>query len=222
MAHVALLGDSILDNSAYTRGEPDVLTHLRTLLPPSWRATLCAVDGATTGTLGSQLPRVPRDATHLVLAIGGNDALGNIDLLTAPVRSSGQALLLFAERLAAFEGAYCSALDRVIALGRAVTRLHHLQRCARARGGYAGACGLDDVQRRHPAHRLCPARRRHRAADDLYRACGLRQPNRAIRAGRVEDRESDRPRARGIRGRRSALPRLRRLITSTCHEAPST
>jgi len=121
MAHVALLGDSILDNSAYTRGEPDVLTHLRTLLPPSWRATLCAVDGATTGTLGSQLPRVPRDATHLVLAIGGNDALGNIDLLTAPVRSSGQALLLFAERLAAFEGAYCSALDRVIALGRAVT-----------------------------------------------------------------------------------------------------
>ena len=55
--HVALLGDSIFDNAAYTSGAPDVVTHLRRLLPPGWQATLCAVDGATTTDLDAQLAR---------------------------------------------------------------------------------------------------------------------------------------------------------------------
>src|SRR5829696_9937813 len=90
-SHVVLLGDSIFDNAAYTRGAPDVLTHLRSLLPQGWRATLCAVDGATSDRLAAQLPCVPGDASHLVIAIGGNDALQNSDLLSMPVTSSAQA-----------------------------------------------------------------------------------------------------------------------------------
>jgi hypothetical protein len=39
--HVVLLGDSIFDNAAYTRGEPDVVGHLRDLLPSPWRARCC-------------------------------------------------------------------------------------------------------------------------------------------------------------------------------------
>ena len=35
--HIALLGDSIFDNNAYTGGAPDVVTHLRGILPPGWR-----------------------------------------------------------------------------------------------------------------------------------------------------------------------------------------
>jgi hypothetical protein len=31
--HVALLGDSILDNIAYTSGGPDVVTQLQSMLP---------------------------------------------------------------------------------------------------------------------------------------------------------------------------------------------
>ena len=33
MPHVALLGDSIFDNGAYTSGGPDVVTQLRAILP---------------------------------------------------------------------------------------------------------------------------------------------------------------------------------------------
>ena len=68
--HIVLLGDSIFDNGAYTRGEPDVVTHLRRLLPEGWRASSCAVDGARTGDLARQVACVPGDATHLAVSIG--------------------------------------------------------------------------------------------------------------------------------------------------------
>lgn len=117
-SHVVLLGDSIFDNAAYTRGEPDVVSHLRALLPKGWTATLGAVDGATTAGLRTQLARVPAGASHVVVAIGGNDALRNTDLLSLPVASSTQVLDIFAERLAAFAASYRSAIAGVEALGR--------------------------------------------------------------------------------------------------------
>ena len=43
--HVVLLGDSIFDIQTYTAGVPDVMGHLCTVLPASWQATLCTVDG---------------------------------------------------------------------------------------------------------------------------------------------------------------------------------
>jgi hypothetical protein len=116
--HVVLLGDSIFDNRAYTRGAPDVVGHLRRVLPAGWRATLCALDGATTRTLAAQFSRLPPDATHLVISIGGNDALHNSDLLSLRVTSSGQALAVFAERLALFEESYRQAIAQAIGLGR--------------------------------------------------------------------------------------------------------
>lgn len=118
MPHIVLLGDSIFDNGAYTGGAPDVVSHLRSLLPAGWRASLAAVDGATTGRLAAQLARVPDDATHLAVAVGGNDALQNSDLLSTRVRSSAETLALFAGRLAAFERSYTAALDAVAALRR--------------------------------------------------------------------------------------------------------
>ena len=42
--HVVLLGDSAFDNKAYVAGGPDVVAQLRARLPPSWRASLGAVD----------------------------------------------------------------------------------------------------------------------------------------------------------------------------------
>src|SRR3954447_24866153 len=78
-SHVVLLGDSIFDNAAYTHGGPDVITHLRRVLPVDWRGTLCAVDGATSRDVASQLPCIPTDASHLVVSVGGNDALQNSD-----------------------------------------------------------------------------------------------------------------------------------------------
>jgi hypothetical protein len=115
--HVALLGDSILDNRAYTLGEPDVTNHLRELLP-SGRVTLCALDGSTTSELYWQISRVPEDVSHIVVSIGGNDALGNIDLLATPVSSTTQALSLFRERIGRFESAYIRAIEAVLDLQR--------------------------------------------------------------------------------------------------------
>jgi hypothetical protein len=118
VSHLVLLGDSVFDNAAYTGREPDVITHLRSLLPAPWRATLCAVDGSTTADLPAQLPRVPADASHLVVSIGGNDALMSSDLLDTPVRSTAEALELFGERVGAFEESYRRAIGGVLRLER--------------------------------------------------------------------------------------------------------
>ena len=75
MTHVVLLGDSIFDNGAYVRtGDPDVVGQLRTILPGGWRATLNAFDGAGMPDIGGQIARLPLDASHLVVSVGGNDA----------------------------------------------------------------------------------------------------------------------------------------------------
>jgi hypothetical protein len=76
MNHVVLLGDSIFDNAIYVPGCPAVIEQLRSWLPAGWRATLLAVDGAVATSVAQQLPKLPRDATHLVVSVGGNDALG--------------------------------------------------------------------------------------------------------------------------------------------------
>jgi hypothetical protein len=116
--NVALMGDSILDNRAYTQGEPDVATHLRGLLPHSTNVTLCAIDGSVTSDLQRQIGRVPADASHVVVSIGGNDALRNADLLTMSVSSTAQALSLLGERIVRFESAYRKAIEAAVALRR--------------------------------------------------------------------------------------------------------
>jgi len=116
--HIVLLGDSIFANAAYTNGAPDVVSHLRRSLPAGWQATLAAKDGATTMELRHQLADVPTDATHLVISIGGNDALQNSDLLSLRVVSSAEALSAFAVRVAAFERAYRRAIQEVVGLRR--------------------------------------------------------------------------------------------------------
>ena len=117
MGHVVLLGDSILDNGAYTGEGPDVVTQLRPLLPAGWAATLVALDGSVALGLVAQATRVPRDATHLIVSAGGNDALGHVGLLGAPARSAGQVLDQLAEAVAAFEGDYRAGLGAVLQLG---------------------------------------------------------------------------------------------------------
>jgi hypothetical protein len=119
--HVVLLGDSIFDNSVYAEPEPGVVMHLRSLLPAGARATLLAVDGAITQTMAGQVPRVPGDATHLVVSIGGNDALGHMSLLESPATSTADALRLFGEAVDRFEANYRSAVGPVLGRGLPAT-----------------------------------------------------------------------------------------------------
>jgi GDSL-like Lipase/Acylhydrolase family len=115
MSHVVLLGDSIFDNAAYVRGGPDVIRQLREILPTGWKATLAAVDGAVTASVPRQLQGLPQDASHLIISVGGNDALGNIGVLDDASRSIADALNRLAGIGDGFERGYRAMLDSVLA-----------------------------------------------------------------------------------------------------------
>jgi hypothetical protein len=119
--HVVLLGDSIFDNAAYVAGGPDVVAQLRLLLPDGWSATRCAVDGAVVADVERQLARLPRDATHLVVSAGGNDALGHADLLNWPAQSAAEVLGHLADAGTAFETRYRRMLLAVLSRRLEVT-----------------------------------------------------------------------------------------------------
>ncbi len=119
--HIVLLGDSILDNRTYTGSDPDVVTHLRGLLPDNARATLLAVDGNTTSGIGAQAAWIPPDATHLVVSVGGNDALGHRDLLTTAGRLGSDPLRRLGQVAERFEADYRTALRPVLGRGLPVT-----------------------------------------------------------------------------------------------------
>ncbi|MCB4825353.1 SGNH/GDSL hydrolase family protein [Roseicella aerolata] len=118
MGHVVLLGDSVFDNGAYVAPrEPDVVQQLRDALPGGWRASLAAVDGAVTGSVPGQLGRLPPDATHLVVSVGGNDALQRQDVLERRVRSVAEALVELGDVRDAFARDYRVMLDAVLGRG---------------------------------------------------------------------------------------------------------
>jgi hypothetical protein len=116
---IALLGDSIFDNGVYTGGEPDVVTHLRRMLP-AWQASLLAIDGSVAADLQGQLERVD-DESHLVISLGGNDVLQSLGLFDKRTKTVGDALELLDGPIAAFEQSYLSAIDAAVALGRETT-----------------------------------------------------------------------------------------------------
>jgi lysophospholipase L1-like esterase len=114
MPHVVLLGDSIFDNAAYVAGGPDVAWQLRERLPEGWRATLNAVDGAVTSGVERQLERLPQDASHLVVCVGGNDALRHAGLLDQAARSVAEALDRISDVREQFEQDYLRMLEGVL------------------------------------------------------------------------------------------------------------
>lgn len=117
MSHIILLGDSIFDNGVYVSGGPDVVRQVRDIVPEGWQATLLAVDGAVTSGVASQLKRMPADATHLVVSVGGNDALGYSFLLGESVRSVGEGVAVLGEAQSRFAGEYRQMIEGVLALG---------------------------------------------------------------------------------------------------------
>jgi hypothetical protein len=116
--HVALLGDSVLDNRSYTEADPDIVEHLRRLLPAPWTTSLLAQDGTTTNDFAAQLQAVSDDVSHLVISLGGNDCILASDLLHSAVRSTGEALELIADRVGQFESGYREAIGHALELGR--------------------------------------------------------------------------------------------------------
>lgn len=116
MKHVVLMGDSIFDNVAYVEGGPSVIDQLRSEFSTGDIATLLAVDGDTTFDVSAQIHRVPSTATHLVLSVGGNDALRQIDTLQTPARTVYKALETFANIVGKFNSDYRHMLNQVMAM----------------------------------------------------------------------------------------------------------
>jgi hypothetical protein len=116
MNHIVLSGDSIFDNAAYVNGGIDVISHLRNQLPSNWEATLCAVDGSIIESVHKQILELPSDITHLIISVGGNDALQQASLLEAKARSAAEVLNLLADASEEFESHYKRMLNAVLSL----------------------------------------------------------------------------------------------------------
>ena len=111
MTHIALLGDSVIDNKAYVGHGPDVAEQLRMLAPKEWEVTRLAVDGAVSSSVLQQLDNLPAGATHLVISAGGNDALGESPLLDATAQSVGEVLMRLAKIQGRFQEGYARMLN---------------------------------------------------------------------------------------------------------------
>jgi lysophospholipase L1-like esterase len=111
--HIVLLGDSVFDNGAYVRPEADVRQQLIDILPQDAQATLLARDGAVIADVASQIRRLPATLTHLVISIGGNDALRASGLLEERAESMREALEKLAEVQDRFRRGYAEMIEAV-------------------------------------------------------------------------------------------------------------
>lgn len=118
LTHIVLLGDSILDNARYVASGQSVTEQLRSTLGPKRTCSLVAVDGDTARNVHTQLQRLPQDSTHLVLSVGGNDALGWLPTLNQPAVSVMEALDQLQRIQAEFRQHYEALLAQVSRVGK--------------------------------------------------------------------------------------------------------
>ncbi len=117
MPHIVLLGDSIFDNAAYVGKNPSAIAQLQMKLPENWNASLNAIDGNKVDDVYAQLEKLPKDTTHLVLSVGGNNALGCIGILNEKVASSAEVFIKLANLREDFEQKYQKLIQKILSLG---------------------------------------------------------------------------------------------------------
>ena len=113
--HIVLMGDSIFDNAAYVGAGPAVIDQVRERLPAGWEATSIAVDGSTIGDAMRQLGRLPGDASHLIVGVGGAAALDKLGVLRAHVDTVGEAIRLLAKNREQFDREYARLMGAIAA-----------------------------------------------------------------------------------------------------------
>jgi hypothetical protein len=113
MPYIVLLGDSVFDNKVYVPNGSDVLSHLNARLGSELDATLLAVDGDRVEDVHQQLDEIPHDATHLVLSVGGNNALSHADILHNRAGSVLEVLNDMAEIAKGFTQSYWNLIRKL-------------------------------------------------------------------------------------------------------------
>ena len=116
MKHLVLLGDSVFDNQAYVNGGLDVIAQVRLQIPADWKASLRAVDGSVVENVQKQTFDLPDDATHLVISVGGNDAILKADILQQKAASIAEVLDKLSDVAGEFEYRYREMLQTVLRL----------------------------------------------------------------------------------------------------------
>jgi hypothetical protein len=74
------------------------------------------VDGHTSRDIPQQLQHMPKDVTHIVLSVGGNDALNTLQHLGVPAANVIGALVELSRLQSAFRHSYTSLLAELLAL----------------------------------------------------------------------------------------------------------
>eukprot|EP00466_Bigelowiella_natans_P018929 jgi/Bigna1/141668/aug1.64_g16376 len=111
-----------LDNKNWVGELPSVTEHLRLKIKNrpqhcrGWRVTNHSIDGyMINGVIRTQLPRVTKEMTHLVISVGGNNALGYLgEFITAGFWNPWGVLSTFRKVLSAFERDYARMVDAVL------------------------------------------------------------------------------------------------------------
>lgn len=120
MEHVVLLGDSIFDNAPYVPAGAEVSAQLQELLGSQSQVSLLARDGSVLADMVEQVARLGALSvapTQLVVSCGGNDVLGLVGAMHAPVRTVLEATELLASWQADFRRDYRQMLHLVISQG---------------------------------------------------------------------------------------------------------
>ena len=110
--HIVLFGDSIFDNAIYAPDSPSVINHLQSLIPLDWKATLIAHDGDVTSDVEEQYSLMPEGVTHMVISVGGNDALMALNVFSLPADTVNNALTILAKVRKDFQRGYRAMLWR--------------------------------------------------------------------------------------------------------------
>lgn len=121
MPHIVLLGDSIFDNRPYVTSGSEVITRLQERLGSEWHATLLAVDGDKVEDVISQLTDLPHDETHLVLSVGGNNALSHSNIFENRADSVIEVMRDMAEIAERFTRSYRALVRRLKDLQTSLT-----------------------------------------------------------------------------------------------------
>ena len=114
MKHIILAGDSIFANQRYVPGEPDVSNQLQGLMDEGDKVSLLAVDGHVINNVEGQLRNLPNDTTHLVISVGGNNAMRKLNELSRATRNIGDGFLKFHDLRKSFESDYIEMLTNAL------------------------------------------------------------------------------------------------------------
>lgn len=114
---IAIVGDSIFDNGTYVPDGMPFIEQLNSHLPEGSEAYLLARDGDMVLGATEQVSRIQDGTTHIFVSVGGNNALGSMSKLAAPVTTVGTGLAVLRGIQVLFESEYQDFIDQLVETG---------------------------------------------------------------------------------------------------------